>query len=114
MLLASLTFTGSAVAAPQPPANREPYELAIRCFLANRLAARSRQKQGDQAGAAAYDAKGKTAFGVAGIMGEVLGYSTERVNQDMQRMMEPEMARMMNEPGYFKSVAAACKAAELM
>jgi len=108
-----------AILAPHPAGaqqrapNREPYDLAMRCFLANGLAARSRTKQGDASGASIYEANAKTAFGVAGILGKALGISEQQTNSNITSMQTAELPRMMSEPGYFKGVIAACKAGGL-
>lgn len=116
VLLASLMFTGSAVAqtSTEQASAKQAFEIAVRCFLANGLAKRNRLKQGDAAGVAAYETKSEESFGVAEAFSKRLGYSRSQFRASVTAMEEPELKRMMTEPGYFKSVMATCKAAKLM
>lgn len=99
---------------PIAATNRAPYDLAIRCFMANGLAARSRTKQGDAAGASIYDANARTSYGVAGVLGKTYGYSEQQTDANIKAMQASELPRMLKEPGYFTSTMAACKTASLM
>ena len=113
---ASALCAGAVMAAPSTTTatNRAPYDLAIRCFMANGLAARSRTKQGDAVGASVYEANARMSYGVAGVLGKTYGYSEQQTDANIKAMQASELPRMLKEPGYFKSTITACKTASLM
>jgi len=115
MMLASLMFTGSAVAqSPSPTNRRAPYDAALLCFLANGLAHGMRERAGDTAKAAYYKSKAAESYGVAEILGSALGLSKQQVGRDAAAAQARYLPDMVHDDVYFRQVVANCKALGLM
>ena len=99
---------------PTPPTNREPYDMAIRCFFANGLARGQRLDAGDPAKAARYEAKAKESFGVAYGLGDALGFARPEIDADFERARREELPAMIRDQPYFYRVVGQCKGYGLM
>ncbi len=109
---------GAALAQTAANADREKllaaYELAHKCFVADGFARQNRQEAGDQARAQYYDGKAKQAFDAAVRLSKSLGYTSARFDIDFKAISNRELARLMEDDGYFDQIAAQCKAYGLM
>lgn len=112
--LLALALGSTSPAQAAPPTNREPYDVAIRCVIANVVAEGQRRRAGDPIKADYYAAKGKEAFGVAHGLGEVLKFSRVQIDADFDRARKDELPAMIRDQPYFHRVVAQCKAYGLM
>lgn len=95
-------------------ANRGAYDLALKCFVANGNARAERQAAGDDASAASYEAYARRSFDAAVFLGQRLGYTGSRINQDFGLTETRELPSMVADPSYARQAAAMCKSAGLM
>lgn len=112
-LIALIEVAGAHVA-QAAVTNREPYDVAIRCFVANGIASGQRQRAGDLAKAAYYESKAKESFGVAYGLGDILKFSRAQIDADFERALKVEAPAMRRDQPYFYRVVAECKAYQLM
>jgi len=91
-------------------ARRSAYEAALKCFVANGSAYGDAQKAGDAAEAAAFDAKARASFDAAVRLGELLGYSGTRVEQDFRLTQMRELPQIVSNPAYARQSLQTCKA----
>jgi hypothetical protein len=95
-------------------ANHIAYDAAIKCFIANGILTGDEREKGDRAREAIFEAQARQSFEIAVKLGDALGYSGTRVNEDFGLAQTREMSKLMNNSAYFKSTAATCKALGLM
>ena len=106
---------GAAAAQTQPNASRQAaYEAAMKCFVANGRASGLNERAGDTANVARYEAMSRRSFDTAVHLGEALGYSGGRINQDFGITQSRELPRMVQDRQYFEAAVAFCRALELM
>ena len=103
-----------SVSALAADANRSAYDMARKCLVADGHASAERNRAGDTAKAAHYDAMARQAFDVAFNAGEKLGLSDDQVKRDLDFTQQMELPRFIREPDYLRSTAATCKAVGLM
>lgn len=114
--VAALAVAASSAGAQTASSDKvlSAYELAHRCFVADGFAQMNREKANDQQRAQYYKQKAKQSFDASVRLSKLLGYSTERYQIDFQAISNRELARLMQDDGYFNQVAAECKAYGLM
>ena len=95
-------------------ANRSAYGAAMRCFVADGIARGDQQDAGNEAKAAAFEAKARKSFDTAVKLGNLLGYSGSRVNQDFGMAQTYELPKMIKDTTYYRKAVATCKALGLM
>ena len=95
-------------------ANRIAYESALKCFVANGRADGVRRQAGNHTAADAYERGARTSFDAAVRMGQLLGYSNQRVNEDFGIVQARELPRMVADSAYFREVIGTCRALGLM
>jgi hypothetical protein len=95
-------------------ANRMAYDSAMRCFVANGLIAGRARDRGDKQLQAAYEAKARASFDIAVNLGQVLGYTGSRVNQDFGLAQSEELPKLVGDEAHLERVKANCKALGLM
>lgn len=95
-------------------ANRMAYEAAMKCFIANGIVTADMRREGNKMQEAAFEARARQSFEIAVKLGDKLGYSGTRVNEDFGLAQTRETVRLMNDGAYFKRTAATCKALGLM
>ena len=100
MVLASAFPATSQIVTDE--ARRSAYEAALKCFVANGSAYGDAQKAGDAAEAAAFDA--------AVRLGELLGHSGTRVEQDFRLTQMRELPQIVSNPAYARQSLQTCKA----
>jgi hypothetical protein len=89
-------------------ANRMAYDIAMRCFVANGVARGNSRDAGDPTQAAAYEAKARRSFNAASNLGDALGYTGTRINQDFGMAQADELPKLVNNAGYLKRTLATC------
>ncbi|MFT4251425.1 MAG: hypothetical protein QM608_02960 [Caulobacter sp.] len=108
---------GSAASA-QPPnkeqAQRQAYDHALTCFVANAHAANERKRAGDTDKAAIYLANAKRSFDGAVAMGRAMGLSNRTMNGDLDAASARDLGRFMADREAFLAAASTCKALGLM
>lgn len=114
LLLASLCFPAHASEDAAAHANRVAYDAAMKCFIADGILTADKRRQGNKAGEAAFEAKARQSFEVAVQLGQKLGYSGTRVNEDFGLAQTRETARLMSDTAYFHQTANMCKVLGLM
>jgi len=112
--LIALVEVAGAHVAQAAVTNREPYDVAIRCVIANVVAEGQRRRAGDAAKADYYASKGKEAFRLAYGFGDHFGFTRAQVEADFDRARREELPAMMRDQPYFYRVVAQCKAYKLM
>jgi hypothetical protein len=95
-------------------ANRMAYETAIKCFIVDGIATGDQRDAGDKAKASAFESKARESFDTATKLGDALGYSGSRVNQDFGLAQAYELPKMIKDSGYYRKAAAVCKALGLL
>ncbi|WP_150131397.1 hypothetical protein [Caulobacter mirabilis] len=117
----SAVFAVLAVLTAAPPAdatqagaNQLAYNSAIKCLVANSRAKSMRLRVGDETGAARYDTQARKTFDVAVRLGRGIGLSNERINGDLDAMMDRELPLMVQDNAYFRQTVADCRTMGLM
>lgn len=105
-------MTQQAPARPTP--NENAYAAAMKCFVANGRATGMRQRAGDAAGAARYEASGRSSFDAAMQLGRRLGYPNHRMNQDFDLVQLRELPLMVSDAAYFREAVTMCRSLGLM
>ncbi|TAL32262.1 MAG: hypothetical protein EPN98_14015 [Phenylobacterium sp.] len=95
-------------------ANRMAYEAAMKCFVTAGAASGEREDAGDRAAAARYEQAARRSFDTASRLGEVLGYSGSRINQDFGLAQTRELPKLVADATYNRNAAATCRAIGLM
>jgi hypothetical protein len=95
-------------------ANRLAYDMAMKCFVANGHALGLRKRAGDEAGASQSEVKARQSFDAAQRLGQIIGYSDDRVRQDFGLAQTRELPPMVTDQKYFLKAVAMCKAVGLM
>lgn len=120
VMAAAVIVTGTLPAATsyaqasKQEAQRQAYQYAMTCFVANTYAANNRKKVGDTAKAAVYLANAKRSFDGAVSMGRAMGLSNQTVNGDLDDASARELGRFMSDQQAFLQTASNCKALGLM
>ncbi|ESQ82992.1 hypothetical protein [Asticcacaulis benevestitus] len=114
LLVMAVSASSAGAQTPSPDKVQAAYELAHRCFAADGFAQMNREKANDQQRAQYYKDKSKQAFDVAARLSKQLGYTSNRFDIDFQAISKRELARLMQDDGYFNQIAAECKAYGLM
>lgn len=86
----------------------------MKCFVANGHAMGGRERAGDSAKAAYYETKARQSFDTAVKLGNALGFTGLRINQDFGMVQARELPTIVKDESYFLSIAATCKAMGLM
>lgn len=106
--------TAVPAGATQANADRSAYDSAIKCLVANSRAKSMRLRAGDEPGAARYDTQARQTFDVVVRLGHGMGLSNERINGDLDTMMDRELPLMVQDDAYFRQTVANCRAMGLM
>ncbi|MGA0546826.1 hypothetical protein ACO2Q1_16265 [Brevundimonas sp. VNH65] len=114
MLAASAFSASVAVAQATPRGNALAYEAALKCFVANGHASGLRARAGEPQRAAAYDLSARQSFDAATRLGQLLGYSNQRISQDFGLVQSRELPAMVADAAYFRQTVATCRALGLM
>lgn len=116
LALSSLVCSGLAVAqsATTAKATPEAYAAAMKCFVANGHAEGMKQRSGDTAAAARYEAGSRASFDAALKLGKTLGYSNRRMNQDFEMVQVRELPPMVTDTDYFRRAVTTCRTLGLM
>tara|TARA_R110002051_G_scaffold269600_1_gene329789 strand:- start:4808 stop:5197 length:390 start_codon:yes stop_codon:yes gene_type:complete len=118
LLAATLLGTPHAFAqaqgSEQPDASHRAYEAALKCFVANGRAIGLQERAGDLESAARYEQKARLSFDAAVRLGQSLGFSGTRINQDLGIAQGRELPQMVSDTVYFERAVATCRALGLM
>lgn len=95
-------------------ANRMAYESAMKCFVVNGLLAGRSRDAGDKAQRAAYETSARQSFDIAEKLGQTLGYSDNRVNQDFALAQTEELPKLVADGMHLQRMIATCKALGLI
>ena len=95
-------------------ANLMAYELAMKCFVANGAARGDNLDAGDNATAATFEAGARKSFDTARKLGDVLGYSGSRQDQDFGLAQARELPRFVADKAYLRKSLSTCKAVGLL
>lgn len=87
------------------------YEVAMKCFVAYGAATGERRDAGDQVAAATYEKKARRSFDVAVLLGDRIGYSGGRQNQDFGLAQTRELPKMVADAAYLRRALATCESA---
>lgn len=118
-LVAATVLSAPAMAQTQPPTNsrntaQTAYDSSLRCFVANGRAIGVQERAGDAQAAARYEQKARLSFDTALRLGQSLGFSGTRINQDLGIAQGRELPQMVNDRRYFEQAVATCRALGLM
>lgn len=114
-LAVSALCAGSAMAQTRASqADRLAYDAALKCYVANTVAASGREAVGDSAGVERYRVNANRAFDGAMALGRSMGMSNVQLNRDLDSVEARELSRMVPDAAYFRQTVAACKAVGLM
>ena len=92
-------------------ANHMAYQLAMKCYVASGVARGDNLDAGNTEYANIFEADARKAFDLAVKLGNVLGYSGSRQNQDFGMAEAQELPRFVKDKAYLKQTLATCKAA---
>ena len=95
-------------------ANRMAYEASMKCFVANGVATGEREDAGDREAAARYERTARKSFNTAVKLGEALGYTGTRINQDFGLAQARELPKLATDGAYNRTTATTCRALGLM
>jgi hypothetical protein len=109
-----LMVSAPAIAQATPAENQAAYAAAMKCFVVNGNATGERLDAGDSAEAAAYEAQARRLFDLAVRLGQSLGYSRDRMEQDFGLAQARELPKLVKDVAYYRSAAATCRAMGLM
>lgn len=99
---------------PTQRANKMAYDAAMKCFVANGHASGLQNEAGHPKQAERYTAGARTSFDAAQRLGKSLGYSSQRISDDIQTAQTRELLVMMRNDTYFREAVATCRALKLM
>lgn len=105
---------GQAQTTPRSTLITEAYAAARKCFLANIHAGGIRRDAGDEAGARRYEEGARASYDAARVAALTLGYSEDRLEADIRRTREQELAPLVRDTAYFRSAVATCRTLGLM
>lgn len=94
-------------------ANRMAYELAMKCFVAYGTARGNEQDAGHASQASSYEAHARQSFGIATKLGDTLGYSGNRQNEDFGMAQARELPKFVKDAAYLRRTLSTCGAAGL-
>lgn len=94
-------------------ANRIAYDLAMRCFVAYGTVRGAEQDAEHGARASGYEVHARQSFDVAVKLGDTLGYSGGRQNQDFGMTQARELPKFVKDAAYLKRTLATCGSAGL-
>lgn len=116
MAAALCLWIGSAARAEDAVtrANRMAYAAAMKCFVVNGIARGDQQDAHDEAKAASFERMARKSYDAAVKLGNALGYSGSRMDQDFGMAQTYELPKMLKDTGYYRSSATTCKALGLM
>jgi hypothetical protein len=110
----ALSDIAAAQSATATKATPEAYAAAMKCFVANGHAEGMKQRSGDAAAAARYEAGSRASFDAALKLGQTLGYTNRRMNQDFEMVQVRELPPMVTDTDYFRRAVATCRTLGLM
>ncbi|MBJ7318051.1 MAG: hypothetical protein JHC96_04550 [Brevundimonas sp.] len=90
------------------------YDAALRCFVANGRAIGLQERAGNAEAASRYEQKARLSFDTAVRLGQSLGLSGSRINQDLGIAQGRELPQMVNDRRYFEQAVSTCRALGLM
>jgi len=90
-------------------ANRSAYRLAMECFVAEGVARGYDLHVGDTARADALERRARVSFDTAMKLGDELGYSGTRMNEDLGLTQSAEVPKFDHDVNYLKSQIAKCE-----
>jgi hypothetical protein len=112
-LVVALVSTSQAMAQTgegvTPRGNVLAYQASIKCFVANGSASGERQDAGDTSNAARYERGARKAFDIAVKLGNALGYSGSRINQDLGLAQSRELPKLVADRAYNAQALNACE-----
>ncbi len=95
-------------------ANEMAYSSAMKCLVADGLLAGRYRDAGDATRQRAYEASARQSFDIAEKLGEALGYSENRINQDFSLAHTEELPTLVSDAAHLRRLTASCKALGLM
>lgn len=115
LALVALSGATSLPAAANESADiRKAYEGAVRCFVANGHLVATFRERGDAANSKLFTDRAQRAHQAAGGYGSFLRLTKSQMEQDFSTASDRELPKLMTDPRYLTSVAAACKRDGLM
>lgn len=109
-----VTAHAESDAAALQRANRMAYDAAIKCFVAASVATGEREDAGDRDAATRYEHSARKSFDTASALGEKLGFSGSRINQDFGMAQAAQLPKLVRDLNYYRDTAAMCRALGLM
>lgn len=106
--------SGSPAEAQSTNANRTAYEAGLKCFVANGHADGLQRRAGNVASADRYQASARTSFDAVLRLGAMLGYTNQRINEDLGIVQTRELPPLVNDPAYFRQTVNMCRSLGLM
>lgn len=92
-------------------ANRSAYQLTMKCFVAEGVARGYDLHVGDTARADALERRARVSFDTAMKLGDELGYSGTRMNEDLGLTQSAEVLKFDHDINYLKAQIAKCESA---
>ncbi len=92
---------------------RMAYDIAMKCFVANGVARGNNRDLGKTAEAAKYEANARQSFNAASNLGDKLGYSGTRINQDFGMAQADQLPKLVKDAAYLERTLAMCGSAGL-
>lgn len=105
---------GASAQADKTQAQSQAYAYAMRCFVANGIAVGDWREANKPAEMAEQESKARRSFDTAVKLGNVLGYSGTRMDQDFGLAQAQELPKLMTNRGYFQQTVSTCKTLGLM
>ena len=90
-------------------ANRSAYQLAMECFVAEGVARGYDLNVGDKARADELERRARVSFDTAVKLGNELGYTGTRVNEDLGLTQSEEVPKFYRDIQYLKAQIAKCE-----
>jgi len=90
-------------------ANLIAYDLAMKCFVANGVAASQDSRAGNSEAQAKSEVSARTSFDTATKLGEVLGYSKTRVHDDFELAQVKELPTLVSDGAHLGRILVSCK-----
>lgn len=94
-------------------ANRNAYDLAMKCFVAYGTARGNEQDAGNASEASGYESHARQSFDIAVALGDKLGFTGGRQNEDFGMAQSRELPKFVQDRAYLKSTLTTCKSAGL-
>lgn len=106
--IAAVAMPSIAIAEPSEAAKLNAYGFAVRCFAANGASVGDKRYNPNGKNDAVLREKAYSAYHTAQVMGGQLGYTKERIAEDLMKAANVESSLMLRDDGYFQRMRADC------